>query len=79
MTLGRYEEGSKEVTKINEDYKRVDSYPLAQSGYVITVKDLGLQVGWRTVFIIEYMGPIIIFPINYYLASKRYELSNIQM
>lgn len=31
----------------------------------IYVKDLGPQVAWRTVFIIEYLGPIIIHPIVY--------------
>ncbi|EFR03881.1 synaptic glycoprotein SC2 [Nannizzia gypsea CBS 118893] len=33
---------------------------------VIYVKDLGPQIGWRTVFIIEYLGPLIIHPLVLY-------------
>ncbi|PGH27262.1 hypothetical protein AJ80_00972 [Polytolypa hystricis UAMH7299] len=29
----------------------------------ICVKDLGPQLGWRTVFIIEYLGPLLIHPL----------------
>jgi len=36
----------------------------------IYVKDLGTQIGWRTVFIIEYLGPIIIHPL--WLAIRPY-------
>ncbi|KAH3672196.1 hypothetical protein WICMUC_004425 [Wickerhamomyces mucosus] len=31
----------------------------------INVKDLGPQIGWRTVYIIEYLGPIIIHYLAY--------------
>ncbi|KAK6382382.1 Very-long-chain enoyl-CoA reductase [Exophiala oligosperma] len=36
----------------------------------IYVKDLGAQIGWQTVFIIEYAGPIIIHPL--WLALRPY-------
>ncbi|KAI1608028.1 enoyl reductase [Exophiala viscosa] len=36
----------------------------------IHVKDLGTQIGWRTVFIIEYFGPILIHPL--WLALRPY-------
>lgn len=32
-------------------------------------KDLGPQIAWRTVFIIEYFGPILIHPIFYLFSS----------
>ena len=33
----------------------------------IYIKDLGPQISWLTVFIIEYLGPLLIHPIFYYL------------
>ncbi|CAO3620743.1 unnamed protein product [Mucor fragilis] len=38
----------------------------------IYFKDLGAQIGWRTVFMIEYAGPILIHPIFYYLSKLIY-------
>ena len=32
----------------------------------IYVKDLGPQIPWRTVFVIEYLGPLLIHPILYF-------------
>lgn len=40
----------------------------------IYVKDLGPQISWRTVFIIEYAGPVFIHPIVY--ALRPYIYSN---
>lgn len=40
----------------------------------IYVKDLGPQISWRTVFIIEYAGPILIHPLIY--ALRPYIYSN---
>ncbi|KAL1589244.1 hypothetical protein WHR41_02007 [Cladosporium halotolerans] len=45
-----------------------------QDGDVIQVKDLGPQIAWRTVFIIEYLGPLLIHPIFYYLRPYIYTL-----
>lgn len=38
----------------------------------IFVKDLGPQIGWRTVFLIEYAGPIFIHPLVYVLRPYIY-------
>ncbi|KAK2733366.1 3-oxo-5a-steroid 4- dehydrogenase [Myotisia sp. PD_48] len=38
-----------------------------RSRSTIYVKDLGAQIGWRTVFIIEYLGPLLIHPLVLYV------------
>ncbi|KAF2639403.1 hypothetical protein P280DRAFT_491229 [Massarina eburnea CBS 473.64] len=55
-----------------------DGSPIANNGDVtvhqtglrnrsaIDVKDLGPQISWRTVFIVEYLGPLLIHPLVYY-------------
>ncbi|KAK5120263.1 hypothetical protein LTR85_006469 [Meristemomyces frigidus] len=54
-----------------------------ESGSVIQVKDLGPQIAWRTVFVIEYIGPLLIHPLFYFLRPYIYrgassEPSNLQ-
>lgn len=39
------------------------------------VKDLGPQIAWKTVFILEYLGPILIHPFFYYLSDSSYFLN----
>ncbi|KAH9966967.1 3-oxo-5-alpha-steroid 4-dehydrogenase-domain-containing protein [Lactifluus volemus] len=41
-------------------------------GSEMVVKDLGPQVSWRTVFMTEYAGPLVIHPIFYYLPKALY-------
>eukprot|EP01071_Lankesteria_metandrocarpae_P005084 Lankesteria_metandrocarpae@DN3851_c0_g1_i2.p1 len=41
-------------------------------GTVLVFKDLGIQISWRLVFVIEYLGPIIIFPLLYLLPNVFY-------
>ncbi|KAJ7475210.1 3-oxo-5-alpha-steroid 4-dehydrogenase-domain-containing protein [Mycena galericulata] len=38
----------------------------------LSVGDLGPQAGWRTVFIVEYIGPLIIHPLVYHLPKLFY-------
>ena len=38
----------------------------------VIVKDLGPQIAWRTVFLIEYLGPIIIWPLLYAVRPYLY-------
>ncbi|ODV90717.1 hypothetical protein CANCADRAFT_148049 [Tortispora caseinolytica NRRL Y-17796] len=35
-------------------------------------KDLGPQIGWRTVFYIEYIGPLVIHPLIYFFSKQIY-------
>ncbi|KAI0277508.1 3-oxo-5-alpha-steroid 4-dehydrogenase-domain-containing protein [Russula aff. rugulosa BPL654] len=41
-------------------------------GGELVVKDLGPQVSWRTVFVTEYAGPLLIHPIIYHLPRVFY-------
>ncbi|KAJ3320915.1 3-oxo-5a-steroid 4- dehydrogenase [Blyttiomyces sp. JEL0837] len=42
--------------------KKLSDYNI-KDGDAIIFKDLGLQVGWTTVFLIEYFGPLFIHPL----------------
>lgn len=42
------------------------------SGTDLYVKDLGPQIGWRTVFLTEYAGPLFIHPLIYLASQKVY-------
>ncbi|KAK9368136.1 3-oxo-5-alpha-steroid 4-dehydrogenase-domain-containing protein [Lipomyces kononenkoae] len=49
----------------------LDKYDL-QDNSIIYVKDLGYQIGWQTVFYIEYGGPLFIHLIFYFLQKPIY-------
>ncbi|KAL1741907.1 3-oxo-5-alpha-steroid 4-dehydrogenase-domain-containing protein [Schizophyllum fasciatum] len=38
----------------------------------LVVKDLGPQISWKTVFLIEYVGPLLIHPVFYYYPRLFY-------
>ncbi|KAF8339664.1 3-oxo-5-alpha-steroid 4-dehydrogenase-domain-containing protein [Cantharellus anzutake] len=44
----------------------------ASGSFTLTVKDLGPQVSWRTVFLVEYAGPLIIHPLIYLFPQVFY-------
>ncbi|KII89682.1 hypothetical protein PLICRDRAFT_39817 [Plicaturopsis crispa FD-325 SS-3] len=53
-----------------------DDATLRKAGIVdgeeISVKDLGPQISWRTVFLVEYAGPLVIHPLIYHLPKLFY-------
>ncbi|KAF8983802.1 3-oxo-5a-steroid 4- dehydrogenase [Entomortierella lignicola] len=60
------------VDKVALDYgKTLSDYGL-KDGDSVTFKDLGPQISWRTVFLIEYGGPLLIHPLIFYLPSVFY-------
>lgn len=74
----KIEIGEKTI-RLDDDSKTVASYDLGESP-TLTMKDLGPQVGYRTVFLWEYFGPMV-FVALYYIrpalifgagASKEY-------
>jgi very-long-chain enoyl-CoA reductase len=58
------EEGEKTV-RFDSDSKTLESYGLGKS-FTVNFKDLGPQIGYRTVFLVEYFGPML-FVALYYL------------
>jgi len=51
-------------------------------GHKITFKDLGPQISWRTVFLIEYFGPLLFHSLCYFAPAvvyqQRFEHSYVQ-
>lgn len=37
---------------------------------VLVLKNLGSQLGWKTVFYTEYLGPIVIYALCYYMGDR---------
>ncbi|KAH8735033.1 steroid alpha reductase family protein [Ilyonectria robusta] len=56
--VGLYDPSTKKTLK-NRRARVVDEEGVASAGEVL-VKDLGPQISWQTVFVIEYLGPILI-------------------
>ena len=56
---------NKKIYLTNKD-RSLSSYNFEES-YEIIVKDFGLQIDWRFVYVVEYLGPFLIFPFFYLL------------
>jgi very-long-chain enoyl-CoA reductase len=57
--------------RLDDDSKTVASYGLGESP-VLTMKDLGPQIGYRTVFLWEYFGPMVFVGLYYMRPSLIY-------
>ncbi|KAI0784549.1 3-oxo-5-alpha-steroid 4-dehydrogenase-domain-containing protein [Abortiporus biennis] len=53
------------------DETTLNAAGIAEGGELV-VKDLGPQIGWQTVFLIEYVGPLIVHPLIYHFPSLFY-------
>jgi very-long-chain enoyl-CoA reductase len=60
-----------ETNKPLEEGKTLGDYGLKE-GSVVLFKDLGTQIGYRTVYIIEYFGPLLLYPVFYLFPSLFY-------
>lgn len=61
---------------LNNDDKLLESYGI-QDGSDIILKDLGPQIGWKAVFLLEYLGPLLIHQLYY--ALHQHPLSFTQL
>lgn len=79
LTLTALKALIQEATSLNQNRQRVsietskgwqhltvDSFPLPPNIDKLQVKDLGPQIAWKSVFIVEYAGPIIIHTLYYF-------------
>ncbi|RIB05632.1 3-oxo-5-alpha-steroid 4-dehydrogenase-domain-containing protein [Gigaspora rosea] len=57
--------------KTLQEGKPLKEYDIT-NGENVVLKDLGPQISWKTVFLIEYLGPLLIHPIFYYFKSQIY-------
>ncbi|KAF6171909.1 hypothetical protein GIB67_011806 [Kingdonia uniflora] len=65
--------GSKEKPVILSSGKKIQDYCDADTNNLTVVfKDLGTQVYYSTLFFFEYLGPLVIYPIFYYLNLYSY-------
>ncbi|KAL1233853.1 Very-long-chain enoyl-CoA reductase [Trichinella pseudospiralis] len=55
------------------DECKLDTLPKIDGRIQLYVKDLGPQVQWKTVFLLEYIGPLIVYPIFFFRLPFIYE------
>lgn len=58
-------EKSKSKDKVLSNSDKLASFA-TDKALTVSVRDLGPQIAWRTVFLIEYLGPVLIHPIFYF-------------
>lgn len=58
-------------TALSDNTKKLSDYGV-KNGDVLVLKDLGAQISWKLVFLIEYFGPIAIFVLLYYCRNLIY-------
>lgn len=79
--IGVYDPTTKTTLK-NRNARILDIAPVVASGEVL-IKDMGAQIPWRTVFLVEYFGPIMFHPMvlaaaPYIYFGQHRELNNTQ-
>lgn len=61
-------ESSNETLAPNE--KAISAFPSLKVDTTLVFKDLGPQISWKTVFIVEYLFPMLVCPIMWILVRK---------
>ena len=72
--------GGNKAIVLDDDQRSLISYGF-QSGNTIILKDLGPQISWRTVFFLEYLGPLLIHQayLYNYVYRQGHALSLVQL
>ncbi|PPQ83493.1 hypothetical protein CVT25_006983 [Psilocybe cyanescens] len=55
-----------------DETKLADVLTGKADGWELQLKDLGAQISWQTVFIVEYLGPMLIHPLFYHFPRFWY-------
>lgn len=62
----------KKIKRLKDNSKPLSFYEIKDKDTLV-FKDLGFQLSWRTVFMIEYLGPLIFFPLLYFYPNLFYD------
>jgi very-long-chain enoyl-CoA reductase len=63
---------------IKGDDKPLKEFAPNDKSLKLVFKDLGAQISWRTVFLVEYFGPLFIHPLLYYFPQFFYSAAPTQ-
>eukprot|EP01113_Clastostelium_recurvatum_P018892 TRINITY_DN2226_c0_g1_i1.p1 TRINITY_DN2226_c0_g1~~TRINITY_DN2226_c0_g1_i1.p1 ORF type:complete len:304 (-),score=74.23 TRINITY_DN2226_c0_g1_i1:78-989(-) len=58
-----------------QDEKKIGDYADLKEGATLLFKDLGPQISWTTVFLVEYGGPLFLYPLFYFFPQIFYGVS----
>lgn len=64
------QESNHEILGPNEKVLSTFKFPKESTEISLLYKDLGPQISWRTVFVVEYFFPMVIFPALWVLVRK---------